>query len=110
MKPSAITSLIVSLLLGASNVHAELDRTRPDIILIMVDDMGNECVTANGRESYSTPNLDCLARGGMRFEQCYSQPICTLSRVRLMTGIYNQRNCVRFGILGREVTTFGYSD
>ena len=81
---------------------------KPNILLIMADDMGYECVTANGGESYSTPNLDRLARGGMRFEHCYSQPICTPSRVQLMTGIYNQRNYIRFGLLDPTVTTFGH--
>ena len=81
---------------------------KPNILLIMADDMGYECLTANGGESYSTPNLDRLAKGGMRFEHCYSQPICTPSRVQLMTGIYNQRNYIRFGILDPTVTTFGH--
>ena len=81
---------------------------KPNIVLIMADDMGYECVTANGGESYSTPNLDRLAKGGMRFEHCYSQPICTPSRVQLMTGIYNQRNYIRFGLLDPTVTTFGH--
>ena len=81
---------------------------KPNIVLIMADDMGYECVTANGGESYSPPNLDRLARGGMRFEHCYSQPICTPSRVQLMTGIYNQRNYIRFGLLDPTVTTFGH--
>lgn len=44
----------------------------------------------------------------MRFEHCYSQPICTPSRVQLMTGIYNQRNYIRFGLLDPAVTTFGH--
>ena len=78
------------------------------MVLIMADDMGYECVTANGGESYSTPNLDRLERGGMRFEHCYSQPICTPSRVQLMTGNYNQRNYIRFGLLDPAVTTFGH--
>ena len=81
---------------------------KPNVVLIMADDMGYECVTANGGESYSTPNLDRLAKGGMRFEHCYSQPICTPSRVQLMTGIYNQRNYIRFGLLDPTVTTFGH--
>jgi hypothetical protein len=40
---------------------------RPNVILIMVDDFGYECVTANGGESYQTPNLDKLAATGVRF-------------------------------------------
>ncbi len=82
--------------------------TKPNIILIMADDMGYECIGADGGSSYKTPAIDGLARGGMRFEHCYSQPICTPSRVQLMTGIYNVRNYVRFGVLNPAETTFGH--
>jgi arylsulfatase A len=54
--------------------------TKPNIILIMADDFGYECVTANGGQSYQTPNLDRLAASGMRFEQCHVQPLCTPTR------------------------------
>ncbi|MBI1374738.1 MAG: sulfatase-like hydrolase/transferase [Phycisphaera sp.] len=74
---------------------------------MMADDMGYECVTANGGESYKTPNLDQLAKTGVRFEHCYSQPICTPSRVQIMTGKYNSDNYIAFGILDPKATTFG---
>src|SRR3989339_660372 len=67
---------------------------RPNIVLIMADDFGYECVTANGGQSYNTPNLDRLAASGVRFEKCYVQPLCTPTRVQLMTGRYNIRNYV----------------
>ncbi len=79
---------------------------RPNIVLIMADDFGYECVTANGGESYQTPNLDRLAATGMRFEHCYVQPLCTPTRVQLMTGQYNVRNYIKFGVLDPEATTF----
>lgn len=79
---------------------------RPNIVLIMADDLGYECTGANGGTSYPTPVLDNLARTGVRFEHCYSQPLCTPSRVKLMTGLYNVRNYVRFGLLPRSETTF----
>ncbi len=79
----------------------------PNVVLIMADDMGYECVRANGGESYSTPRLDRLAASGMRFTRCYSQPLCTPSRVQLMTGRYNSRNYIRFGLLDPQATTFG---
>ncbi len=80
----------------------------PNIILIMADDFGYEAVTANGGESYQTPNLDRLAAGGMRFEHCYVQPLCTPTRVQLMTGIYNVRNYINFGTLDPKATTFAH--
>lgn len=80
--------------------------TRPNIVLIMADDFGYECVTANGGESYRTPNLDRLAAAGVRFEDCHVQPLCTPTRVQLMSGRYNVRNYVNFGTLPRTETTF----
>lgn len=81
---------------------------QPNIILIMADDFGYECVTANGGESYQTPHLDRLAAGGVRFEHCHSQPLCTPTRVQLMTGKYNVRNYLNFGTLMRTETTFAH--
>ena len=84
-----------------------VEARRPNVVLIMADDMGYECVSANGGESFETPRLDALAAGGIRFEHCHSQPICTPSRVQIMTGIYNNRNYVKFGLLDPEQRTFG---
>lgn len=81
---------------------------QPNIILIMVDDFGYECITANGGESYKTPNIDKLAASGVRFENCHVQPLCTPTRVQLMTGRYNVRNYLNFGTLLRTETTFGH--
>ncbi len=81
---------------------------RTNIIVIMADDFGYECVGANGCTSYRTPNLDKLAAGGARFEHCYVQPLCTPTRVQMMTGQYNVRNYVRFGSLDKEQMTFGH--
>ena len=79
----------------------------PNVILIMVDDFGYECITANGGESYQTPNIDKLAATGVRFENCHVQPLCTPTRVQLMTGRYNVHNYINFGTLLRTETTFG---
>lgn len=79
---------------------------RPNIVLIMADDLGYENLACNGSKLNSTPNLDKLAAGGIRFENAHSQPICTPSRVQIMTGIYNTRNYIRFGLLDPKETTF----
>lgn len=84
------------------------EEPRPNLVLIMADDFGYECVTANGGQSYQTPNLDRLAATGMRFENCYVQPLCTPTRVQLMTGQYNVRNYIQFGLLDPEATTFAH--
>lgn len=101
MKYFVITfGLFVAVIAGASN--------KPNVILIMADDMGYECIAANGSEDYKTPNLDKLAKEGVRFTQCFSNPKCTPSRVKLMTGMYNSRNYTKFGELHRSQTTFAH--
>lgn len=80
----------------------------PNIVLIMADDMGYETLSSNGSESCKSPNLDRLAAEGIRFINCFSNPICTPSRVKIMTGQYNVRNYVKFGTLDREQTTFAH--
>src|SRR5512133_1788879 len=70
----------------------------PNLILILADDLGYETIAANGGTSYRTPALDKLAATGARFTHCYAQPLCTPTRVQLMTGLSNCRNYIRFGL------------
>ena len=84
------------------------NRRKPNIVVIMADDLGYECIGACGGTSYKTPVLDGLAKEGVRFEHAYAQPLCTPSRVKIMTGIYNVRNYVRFGLLDAKQTTFAH--
>lgn len=81
---------------------------RPNLILIMADDFGYECVGANGGESYQTPHLDRLAATGVRFGNAHSYPLCTPTRVALMTGKHNVRNYLNFGTLPRNEITFAH--
>lgn len=83
------------------------DARRPNVILIMADDVGYECFGCYGSRQYRTPNIDRLATEGMRFQHCYSQPLCTPSRVKLMTGLSNVRNYVAFSILNRDQRAIG---
>lgn len=82
--------------------------SQPNVLLILADDLGYECLRCNGSDSYSTPHLDQLARTGVRFRHCYVNPICTPTRVPLMTGRYNFRNYTQFGTLPAEEPTFGH--
>jgi arylsulfatase A-like enzyme len=92
---------------AASSVSAADAAVRPNVVLIMADDVGYECFGANGSTQYKTPRLDEMARRGVRFNHCYSQPLCTPSRVKLMTGLSNARNYVAFSILDRQQRTIG---
>jgi len=97
--------LVVCVLCGCGFRVAAAER--PNVIIILADDLGYECIGANGGTSYKTPALDGLASGGVRFSQCHVQPLCTPTRVQLMTGIYNVRNYIQFGYMDPEATTFG---
>jgi arylsulfatase A len=97
--------LLCAALAAASLSAAE---RKPNVVLIMADDFGYECVTANGGQSYQTPHLDRLAATGMRFENCHVQPLCTPTRAELMTAISNARNYLNFGTLDPKATTFGH--
>ncbi len=102
-----ITALMwVMACVASPPIKAEETR-RPNIILIMADDMGYETVGANGGLSYRTPRLDELARTGMRFDEAHALPLCTPSRVQIMSGRYNSRNYTGFGEMDPGIYTFG---
>ena len=87
-------------------VSTAVAREKPNVIVIMADDIGFECYSGYGSEFYDTPHIDELAATGARFTQAYSQPICTPSRIRIMTGQYNFKNYTEFGELDLSQPTF----
>ena len=99
-------TIFLLFLLGTFTAKQVCADQRPNIVLIMCDDMGYEGVSIYGSKTYSTPHLNKLAKAGMYFEHCYSTPICTPSRVQIMTGLYNFRNYLKFGQLPITQTTF----
>lgn len=108
LRMTAVAGLAAALPFSGPAMAQQSRRTRPNIILILADDLGYECIGANGGTSYATPNLDRLAASGVRFDYCHSQPLCTPSRVQLMTGMNNKRNYIEFEVLGRKETTFAH--
>lgn len=60
----------------------------PNIVLIMADDVGVETLGCYGGKSYKTPRIDALAKAGMRFNHCYSMPVCHPTRISFLTGRY----------------------
>ena len=79
----------------AANVAAQnrnRNSTRPNILFILADDMGWGDLSCYGRRDYATPNLDRLAKQGIRFTNAYSAaPVCTPTRVGFHTGRYPAR-------------------
>lgn len=103
-QPRNLMKLISVLFALVLPLHAA---DKPNIVLIMADDLGMECLSAYGSKSHEMPNIDALAASGLRFQNAHSQPICTPSRVQIMTGIHNNRNYLNFGVLDPQSTTFG---
>lgn len=83
------------------------DFEKPNVVLIMVDDMGYECLNTYEETHYKTPALNELAKNAIQFSNCHSQPLCTPSRVRIMTGQNNYDNYTHFGRLNNNEYTFG---
>lgn len=92
----------------AQTIEFKRDLDRPNILLIMADDLGYETVDCYGGRSYGTPRINQLARQGIRFTNAYAMPLCTNTRTQLMTGVYNSRTWTSFGILPPSATTFGH--
>jgi len=96
------------LLLLSCTVSADDKNRPPNIVLIMADDIGVEGIGCYGGTSYATPNIDALAADGLRFAHAHAQPLCTNTRLQLMTGLHNNRNWLYFGILPPDSKTIGH--
>lgn len=105
MRPLFLLGLM-GLIVACTNT--EVPKKPSNIILIMADDLGYEVLGCNGSTEYNTPNLDKMADSGLRFTNFHSTPLCTPSRVQLMTGKYNHRNYIGFGLLDPNEKTIAH--
>ena len=82
--------LAVALALAAFGVGraAADDRGPPNIIFVLADDIGLSDISCYGGDHTPTPNIDSLAKDGLRFSSCYSAPLCGPLRCQLLTGRY----------------------
>lgn len=99
--------LVFSAVAGAALVPVVNAARPPNIILIMADDSAVDNYSCYGSDYFQSPRLDHLAETGAKFNYCYSEPVCTSSRVKIMTGRDNVRNYVIFGCLDNHEITFG---
>ncbi|MCE4563422.1 sulfatase [Maribellus sp. CM-23] len=91
-----IISLIalLSLLFTACSIQSSKKENKklPNFVVVFIDDMGYGDVGCYGATGYTTPNLDKMAAGGMRFTNFYAaQPVCSASRAGILTGCYPNR-------------------
>ena len=82
-------------LLGAAGAAYGAGREQPNILYIMSDDHASHAISAYGSKINKTPNIDRIATGGMRMENCFcTNSICTPSRAAILTGQYSHKNGV----------------
>jgi arylsulfatase A-like enzyme len=78
---------------------------KPNVVFILVDDMGYGDIGSYGVTDIKTPHLDRLAREGVRFTDFYSNgPVCTPTRAALLTGRYQQRVALEWALLPTDAT------
>jgi arylsulfatase len=85
--PLKLALLLCAAALGAAAAVDAQKEARPNVVIILVDDMGWSDIGPYGGE-IPTPHLDALAAGGLRFTQFYATPRCSPSRASLLTGLY----------------------
>lgn len=86
--------VLIGWMIGTSSVGAAERTGRPNIVLILADDLGWADLACYGNTFNETPHIDRLAREGMRFTQFYAGPVCSHTRVNLQSG----QDQARFGI------------
>ncbi|GAF02688.1 arylsulfatase precursor [Saccharicrinis fermentans DSM 9555 = JCM 21142] len=114
-------TLLFWLVLIFSGVWAKIpaESTKPNVVLILIDDLSHYGITAYGahkvssllgdfeNEPISTPNVDRLAETGLMCTNAFAYPLCEPSRIALMSGKYNQRNFLRCKAQHSSDITFG---
>lgn len=94
------TLLALGLLAVGTLSGADIPR-KPNVIVVLADDVGLPRIGCYGGAPFRTPHIDRLAATGLRFERCYSMPLCGPSRGALLTGKYPFRT----GYLGNNSST-----
>ena len=86
------TLLIALAILALESSHVSADEARPNVVLIVLDDLGWADLSCYGSTYHKTPNIDRLAAEGMRFTQAYAAcPVCSPTRASILTGKWPAR-------------------
>jgi arylsulfatase A len=92
LKASALTG--AALATSGYLSTADGETKKPNLIVMMADDLGAKELACYGNPQHETPNLDNLAETGVQFKTCYATPICHPTRFMIMTGQYGHHNGV----------------
>src|ERR1700722_1534337 len=91
MKPVLWLCSLLAVLVSVSRIVAAPLAQQPNIIFILADDMGYGDIGPFGSISNHTPNLDRMAKEGMKLTSFYAAPVCSPSRAQILTGCYAKR-------------------
>src|SRR5258705_13924362 len=86
-----VTVVLAGLAISVTGHSQPATPQRPNVVLIITDDVGYGDIGSYGAPDIRTPNIDRLAKEGVRLTDFYAAPQCTPTRAALMTGRYQQR-------------------
>ena len=86
------TVLLICILFQSCSEQKKEIVQKPNILILLADDLGYEKLSCYGGLDVETPNIDKLAKGGMLFKNTYTSPVCTPSRMSFYTGEYTPRH------------------
>src|ERR1044071_4201367 len=93
-----LAALLVALLTSPA-----IAADKPNVVLILIDDLGQRDLGCYGSTFYKTPNIDKMAKDGLRFTDFYAAcPVCSPTRASILTGRYPQRMNITDWIPGRK--------
>ncbi|MEI6646740.1 MAG: sulfatase [bacterium] len=87
IQKNVFATIACATLLGFGSLAA----TKPNFVVIFIDDMGYADIGPFGATKQKTPNLDKMAKDGMKMTSFYAAPVCSVSRAQMMTGCYGAR-------------------
>ncbi len=108
MVGTSVTAFLVFLIALCLPSAPSVQSRKPNILVILADDLGYADVGFTGGREIRTPNLDALAASGARLDQFYVQPVCSPTRAALMTGRYPMRYGLQVGVV-RPWAQYGLS-
>jgi arylsulfatase A len=86
-----LNALVLNLLLAPLTSSRAAETPRPNVVIILIDDLGYADIGPFGATKQKTPNVDRMAAEGMKLTSFYAAPVCSVSRAQLLTGCYGAR-------------------
>src|SRR5690349_20148043 len=85
---TVLLAVVTAMFFASSTRAADASAQHVNVVVVLLDNFGQEWLGCYGSESGKTPNIDRLAAEGVRAEHCYTPPVCGPSRIVLLTGRY----------------------